>query len=199
MHNKIKKGTIPMIAGFTLVIMSLLLTSYNIWSEYRAGRYAEDILSNMNIEAPELMEGEIPNYILNPDMDMPEMEIDGRNYIGTLYISGLDLTLPVMSELTYPNLRVAPCRYKGSAYKNNLIIAAHNYKTHFGNIKNLPLGSSVTFTDSDGNRFDYAIEDIQTINGTNIEEMEEGSWDLSLFTCNYRGNARITLRCNLVE
>lgn len=72
-------------------------------------------------------EEEISDYILNPEMDMPTQEIDGQDYIGTLVIESLGLSLPIISEWSYPRLRIAPCRYAGSAYLDNMVIAAHNY------------------------------------------------------------------------
>lgn len=35
--------------------------------------------------------GSIPDYVLNPDMDMPEVDVDGMSCIGTLEIPRLDL------------------------------------------------------------------------------------------------------------
>ena len=73
-----------------------------------------------------------PDYILNPEMDMPTQEVDGQSYIGVLELQPLGLSLPIISQWSYPGLRIAPCRYTGSAYQNDLVIAAHNYTSHFG-------------------------------------------------------------------
>ena len=61
-------------------------------------------------------EEETPEYLRNPEMEMPVEEIEGNGYIGLLEIPALGLSLPVMSEWSYPNLKLAPCRYSGSAY-----------------------------------------------------------------------------------
>jgi sortase A len=104
-----------------------------------------------------------------------------------------------MSEWSYPNLRISPCRYTGSAYKNNLIIAAHNYESHFGNLKYLNAGDEITFTDVDGNVFNYVVAEIEQLNPTAIEQMESGDWALTLFTCTIGGSYRVTVRCDLAE
>ena len=142
-------------------------------------------------------EEDAPLYMMYPEMKMPTKAVNGHDYIGVLYIDELGLELPVLSELTYPGLRSSPCRYKGSAYDGNLIIAAHNYNTHFGRIKNLSPGSVIRFTDIDNNEFIYVVQTMETLPGTAIEEMEAGGWDLSLFTCTYGGASRITIRCSL--
>ena len=103
-----------------------------------------------------------------------------------------------MSQWSYSRLKVAPCRYAGSLYRGDMIIAAHNYKRHFGLLKTVPPGETVIFTDVDGRVFSYAVADMEILPGTAVAEMESGEWDLTLFTCTKGGRTRITLRCNVV-
>ena len=197
-----KKSSILIITGLLLIAAALSLTIFNLYDEYRAEQSVNQILSRMAPQEDTLLEGEIPDYLLNPAMEMPVETIDGRDYIGTLQIPSLDLKLPVLSSWNYPNLRVAPCRYTGSAYQGNLIIAAHNYPSHFGNLKHLQEGETVLFTDADGNRFTYQVVVRETLEPTAIDEMEseeDGAWDLTLFTCTIGGQSRVTVRCVQVE
>ena len=216
MNKKSKSGAIFMSLGLVLLVFALVLAAYNLWSEQNAGRRSGEIVRLLSDETAETSddgemvynmghepyventyEEDAPMYMLFPEMEMPSKTINGRDYIGVLYIDELGLELPVLSELTYPGLRLSPCRYKGSAYEGNLIIAAHNYKTHFGNIKKLTPGSVIRLIDIDNNEFIYVVQTMETLPGTAVEEMEGGDWDLSLFTCNYGGTARITVRCSL--
>lgn len=132
--------------------------------------------------------------VLNPDRPMPDVEIDGYNYIGLLEIPVLNLELSVMESWDYERMRIAPCRYSGSAYKNNLIIAAHNYTSHFGTLRDLQPGDQVHFTDMDGSVFTYTVSQTTLLDGTAVEKMESGTWDLTLFTCTLGGQARVTVR-----
>ena len=209
MSKKCIDGVIAAILGACLVIFSIGLTMYNVRSDRDAGSESEEVIEELRGDIPEhtdapwdelaYIEPEIPFYEINPEMDMPEKEIDSRYYIGILYVDAFRLELPVLSELTYPGLRKSPCRYKGSVYQNDLIIAAHNYNSHFGKLKNLPVGSEIRFVDTDGNEFDYTAEAIEVINGKNVDAMDEGEWDLTLFTCTYGGAERVTVRCRLIE
>ena len=197
-----KKSSILIITGLLLITAALSLTIFNLYDEYRAEQSVNQVLSRMAPQEDTMLEGEIPDYLLNPAMEMPVETIDGRDYIGTLQIPSLDLKLPVLSSWNYPNLRVAPCRYTGSAYQGNLIIAAHNYPSHFGNLKHLQEGETVLFTDEDGNRFTYQVVVRETLEPTAIDEMEseeDGAWDLTLFTCTIGGQSRVTVRCVQVE
>ena len=200
-----------MAGGLLLIAAALLLTVYNLWDEHRAGTAVTQVMEQLQKQTPDSMlvqtpsspagpgESEIPDYILNPDMEMPTMDIDGNRYIGTLDVPALNLSLPVMSEWSYPKLKIAPCRHVGTAYQGNFVIAAHNYRTHFGSLGNLSAGDRVTFTDVDGNIFSYDVVEVQILNPAAIEEMVSDDWDLSLFTCTLGGKTRLTVRCDKIE
>jgi sortase A len=55
------------------------------------------------------------------------------------------------------------------------------------------------FTDLEGNQLFYEVREIYTVAATDIEGMINSGYDLSLFTCNYGGKARVTVRCDRVE
>ena len=148
--------------------------------------------------AKEQPETETPDYRLNPEMEMPAVRIDDREYIGVLSIPALGRELPVISSWDYPGLRVAPCRYTGSAYTDDLVIAAHNYASHFGRLRELSQGDSIRFTDTDGNVFDYVVSELEILEPYAVSQMTEGDWDLTLFTCTPGGQYRVTLRCNRI-
>lgn len=210
-----KKGGFLKILGLLLIVGALALAVWNMHSENAANESSSLALQQLAKEIPEsvryvpVSEGaagayeapipedeiEYPDYVLNPEMDMPVSSVNGWDYIGVLEIPALGLSLPVMSTWSYPALNVAPCRYEGSAYTNDLIIAAHNFNCHFGQLKNLPEGSAVVFTDMAGNRFDYVSVLTETLQPAAVEEMHSGGWDLSLFTCTVGGQYRVTVRC----
>ena len=196
-----KKGTWLMTGGLLLIAAALLLACFNLWDERRATSSAGEALRELEAvrpeeaEATEPGEAEIPAYLLDPGREMPAVEVDGSRYIGVLEVPSLGLELPVMETWSYPNLRVAPCRYSGSAYQDDMIVAAHNYKTHFGQLKELRPGDEVRFTDTEGNVFRYAVAELETLGKYDVEEMTSGDWDLTLFTCTYGGQSRVTVRC----
>lgn len=197
---KCRPGTRLMMGGLLLIAAALLLTGYNLWDNHRAGISAARIAAQLpgkTVTVRETAPGEeeIPDYLLNPEMEMPALEVEGNGYIGRLEIPALGLSLPVMEDWSYPKLRIAPCRYQGSVYTGDLIIAAHNYATHFGRLGSLVPGDMVTFTDTDGNTFVYQVAETQILQPTAISEMKAGEWELTLFTCTLGGKTRLTVRC----
>lgn len=207
------KGIGLILLGLLLIAAALFLTAYNLYDEQRAGQSAMqaidqlgDLLPPKETVTEPTGEQEVfydqtalPDYLLCPDMEMPVETINGIDYIGVLQIPSLEIELPIASEWNYPNLKTAPCRYSGSAYLNNMIICAHNYASHFGKLKNLSEGDAATFTDIAGNVFTYEMVERETLNPTDIAEMESGDWDLTLFTCTVGGKTRVTIRFKLKE
>lgn len=200
---KRKAGKLLMTIGLLLIAAAFLLMVYNIWESKKAENMSEEILNQIKDGQDENVSSddadEKPLYEIYPDMEMPVLTIDGVDYIGILTVSSLGLELPVAGNWSYPNLRRSPCRYKGSAYSNDMIIAGHNYSRHFGGLKNLAIGEEISFRDVDGHIFQYQVDDIETIPGTAVEDMHAGEWDMTLFTCTYGGKSRVTIRCRKLE
>ena len=191
---------------------AVLLLVYNLWDGHRARESEEAILAEYlqenkkASESPDASDKEdgqnIPDYLLNPDMDMPEYTLKSLGdvvCIGILEIPALDLELPVISSWSYSSLRLAPCRYSGSAYKGDLVIAAHNYQSHFGGLRTLPEGSEVFFTDAVGNRFSYYVAVTEALTPWSVDDMTSGEWPLTLFTCTLDSQNRVTVRCEYSE
>lgn len=193
-------GLVLIIAGLLLIISSAVLVAYNFYTDSKAAEGIDEILSQLpnEVEVEQSSQSQ-PDYISNPYMEMPIKTINGIDYIGRLSIPNVDLELPIIHECTYPNLRIAPCRYNGSVYLDNMVIAGHNYSSTFGKIKQVSVGDSVVFTDIDGNVFNYEVVDMQILFPTAVENMIVGDWDLTLFTCTVGGRTRFTVRCDRVD
>ena len=189
------KGKGLIFTGLLLIAAALFLTGYNLFDQMRAQRSAAQAAAQLTEQLPQTSQADVPDYLLSPEMEMPVETIDGVDYVGVLRIPALALELPVISQWSYPLLKIAPCRYSGSAYQNNLVLCAHNYASHFGNLKSLHIGDAVTFTDMDGNLFSYQVAELETLPPQATEEMENGDWDLTLFTCTVGGQSRVTVRC----
>ena len=179
--------------GVLCIVTALSLTAYNIWDEQRAEvTVAESVtLVEKNIQVqPEEQQLIVPEA----QPFMSSVQVDGYNYVGVLEIPAMELKLPVLEEWSESLLRVAPCLYEGNLY-DGMIIAGHNYRSHFGPITRLVAGDEIRFTDVDGNVWHYQVVSTEIINGHDVEAMEAGNWDLTLFTCTLGGQERFTVRC----
>lgn len=187
--KKRRKGIVCLCLGLLLLAGALSLTLYNLWDANRADREAQDIVGQLKDKIQEMGDS------LLSDQEMPAVEIDGNRYIGLLEIPSLELCLPVMESWDYDKLKLSPCRYSGSYFTDDLVIAGHNYIRHFGPLKSLGLGSDVYFINVQGRTLHYIVDNIETLRPGQIEEMTGGDWDLTLFTCTLGGQSRCTVRC----
>ena len=196
-------GTILIFLGLLSMAASGWLGFRNIQEQNNAAEVSQETVLQLAIPKQKPMSVEelveTPDYEYNPYMEMPEQEVNGHAYIGTLEILDLDLTLPIMSTLTMPKLKIAPCRYSGTVYQDDLIIGAHNYASHFGKLKNLSYGSRLQITDMDGNQFCYEVADIEILKPDQVDDLRGGDWPLTLFTCTIGGKTRVVVRCERVN
>ena len=188
-----------MAGGLLLLAAALVLTGMNLLEDQQAGAKSERVRKELERQVPETLlqtaGPEVPDYMLYPEQEMPVSEIGGQDYIGILEIPSLQISLTVMSQWSYKNLKTAPCRYYGSAYKENMVIAGHNYRAHFGGLRSLSPGAQVKFTDMEGNGFVYEVAGIEILGPDAVEALLDEAWDLTLFTCTYGGENRVAVRC----
>lgn len=123
---------------------------------------------------------------------------DDKQYAGILEIPSLGLVLPVFAEMNDADLATAPCVYSGSAEEDNLVIAGHNYTVQFGKLDRLKAGDLITYTNANHITNDYVVSKTLVLEETEVEEMTSSNYPLTLFTCDYSGQARVTIRCDRV-
>lgn len=196
-----KMGVLCVALGALLILAAAGLAVYNHIEAEHAAEAADDTLVQIKgaIGQPDTDKQPENTEPLEQSDEMPVVEIDGYGYIGYLSIPTLELELPVMSEWDYTRLKIAPCRYFGSTKTDDLVICGHNYTRHFGTLKNLQPGDQVFFTDMDGVTVAYEVKEVETLRPTQISEMTESGYDLSLYTCTYGGQARVTVRCDRAD
>ena len=186
-----------MIIGLIFVLGAGGLYTYIQIDEKRANESA----SVMAAAVWEYVEntGRTPETPEEQEDGIEAMLIDGNEYYGILSIPSLSLELPVLSQWSYPKLKIAPCLYNADYEKNSLVVAAHNYQSHFGKLNQLSGGEAILLTDMDGVEHAYTVTTVEVTEPTDIAGMLDDTWNLTLFTCTYRGDARVTVRCMLTE
>lgn len=202
-----KTGIAIVTVGAVLILSALLLFFHNRQEDVQAGQEAESLLENVEavIETKKIKVPVISTQLdaapsaMPLDPQMPVVMLDGYEYVGYVEIPVLGLKLPVMSEWDYNRLKLAPCRQFGSSRTDDLVIAAHNYESHFGHLKDLSVGDTVTFTDMEGIVNTYCVEKIETLNPNEVDAVQNSGYDLVLYTCTKGGKTRVTVFCNREE
>ena len=188
---KPKSVRILIITGSVLIIGALALAGFNVWTDMQASVKSSEILNQLDFG-----ETSVTAVMDAGDNELQETEAGGIWCIGALEIPSLSIQLPVAEDWDEHTSRIAPCRYSGSPGGGDLIIAGHNYRSHFAKLRQISIGADVYFTDLSGSTYAYRAVAVETVDGKDIEGMQSGDWDLTLFTCNFSGQARIAVRCN---
>lgn len=184
---KNKAGHICTAVGILLILAALAIWSYNEWDADRADHAAQTLLTEVTAQQTRAK----PQTAETADSESEKTD----SLLGTLSLPTLNLELPVYAAYDENLMKDTVCRYAGSVDTENLVIAGHNYKRHFGKLTNLRIGDEVTLKTMDGTTYCYQVELVETLDSTAIDEMTAGDYSLTLFTCDYSGQARIAVRC----
>ena len=159
-------------------------------------------LEELSYEVVSDMEEVFDEYIANKDNEnyerIDKIEHKGTTYIGVLTIPSLNnMSLGVIDKFSMDNLKVSVCRYSGGIGQDNMVIAGHNYKYSFGQLYKLNIGAKAYFKTMDGTLYEYRCTKIEELLPTDVEKMKNGDWDMTLYTCTFGAQKRLTLRFEL--
>lgn len=203
-----KIGLLLMLIGCICIIGAGSLFFYNYNEDKQAGEESaqrleivKEIIEQQQIvtEQPqvehsvEISQDEVSEE--SAEEDQQSSIIINEKYIGYLEIPSLSLTLPVLENWSYTNLKFTPCRQFGSFETNDLVIAGHNYNQHLGKISKLTTSNTITFHDINGAIATYQIANVETISETEAEKVQNNGYDLVLYTCTVSGENRIVVYC----
>lgn len=197
--RKASPGVLCVLLGVVLLLAALGLYGYNRWEDAQAGAEAQTVVQDLQEKVVEQTQSAASTPAIDYsslDPELPVVELDGYEYVGYVSIPAIGIDLPVMSEWSYPRLKIAPCRQFGSSRTDDLVIAAHNYESHFGKLTSLTAGDSVTFTDMDGIVNEYVVNKVEVLDPHSVEEVEHSGYALVLYTCTYGGKTRVTVFCD---
>lgn len=206
-HKKL--GTLFISTGLLLMAAALFFTMGNLREDRQAGqasaqvieKFEQVIFHNEPQNAVEISTFTEEIVSQNPvTSEMAVTEIDGNSYIGVLEIPDREIQLPIMSNWSYPQLEISPCRFSGSLYTNDLVICGHNYTSHFGWIWNAGPNEKLDFITVNKEIAHYIVDYVETIGPDDVDYLcEKTDWDLSIFTCTYGNANRRVLRCSRVN
>ena len=198
-------GTICIVLGVACLLAAIGFVIHNRWEAENAADISQSLFQDVQLAIDENRTNDQPQKPTQND-DLPEnvntptetatIKVDGYDCLGVLSIPVLELELPILTDWSYAKLKKAPCHYYGSYYETDFVIAAHNYKAHFGRLSELQTGDIVIFTDVQGVEHYYEVVLLETLSPTATEAMITSGFDLSLYTCTHGGGNRVTVRCD---
>lgn len=198
-----KRGSfVLLLLGAALLCAALLLAAKNRHEETSAGEAAAALLAQaeqtiaQHAAVPTPAPSSAVEETLSPSPSAsPSAAPEGPAFLGVLSVPAVSLTVPVLAEWSYYHLTLAPCRDCGSVETGDLVIAAHNYDTHFGRLSRIAPGDSVYFTDMAGSMTEYAAASVEQRDPSDAEGVRGSGYPLVLYTCSWDCTARVTVFC----
>ena len=189
-------GNILLILGLLSLLVAGGLCLYNLYEDNEFYEDSFELTSDIKayIGSADPEEEDLED-IYTDRTELEPVDVKGYPSDGYLLIPSIELETAVLDTWNNRYLRKAVCRYYGSPYPHDFVIAGHNFRRGFGKLKKLSPGDDVYFTDMKGNVTSYTVSQIEVIDGGDVEGMLSGGWDLSLYTCTFGGKARLTVRC----
>ena len=208
-------------AGMILLALVLLL-SYTV-RENRAKKASEAALAEIRLaleQSRSEAETQTEEPAVQPETELPAEEpaeapaeepapapepepikfYARYDYIGIISFPYLGLELPLLNELDDESklLDVAPCREFGSIETNDLVVAGHSYRKHFGHLSRIPVGEKVVITTMDGTVYEYKIEVTEVLDPDQVDRVVNSGYDLCLYTCTASSTQRYVLWCSRI-
>lgn len=166
-----------------------------IYSEY------EDIIENSKHETNIVN----TNNITKDNTIYIVQNANGDSYkvSATINIPKINISYPIISEVTEENLKIAPSKLYGPEPNQvgNFCIVGHNYrdKTQFSKLSVLENGDIVELTDRKNHKLRYKVYDKYKVEETDLDctsQETKGQIELTLITCtNSSKNKRLVIKC----
>lgn len=186
--------TVVTVLGILFLAGAAGLTLWNFNTDQAAAEESRSLLTELAEAIPEVE----AQPVFPMENGMPVVEVEGQNYMGAINFPDLDRELPVLASYELEKLKNAPAVYHGTPQTGDLVICAHNYRSHFGPLQRLPIGAQVLLKAVDGNLYEYQVAATEVVSPFAVADVTSGEWDLTLFTCTLGGRTRYVVRCDLI-
>ena len=202
------KSHILIISGILILIAAGGLFIHSRLDDRQAALRAQSVLEQVLSDGWEITIQAEPNtayggtsaaaYEYEDEEDNDDAHASGRyTAIGILEIPGLNITLPVFNSSKDALLEISVGMYMGSVdgKPDRLVIAGHNYRSHFGRISTIKQGDIIRFTTKDGVTYSYEMIGSVSVHMNDNDAIESCSlWDITLLTCQRDNTYRTLVR-----
>lgn len=177
-----KKITISNILLFVLIIIAIIIVVLI------AIEYSKRYKNEENIK--EVMSEVYENVQKENNKEIPYIEYEGYQVIGTVKIPKINIEYPILIESTKDSLKKSIARFGNNEVNEigNLCLAGHNYidGSMFGKINQLEKEDQIYISDLYGNEVSYKIFNKYITNpndDTVLESVNKEKREITLITC----------------
>ena len=195
--KKTNKRVIPKIyilAGTVLLLIGALIfcswqISIHLWMQ-KSQAYIEDLYALMPAPQGAVLEERMDN-------SMPVLSINETDFIGILEMPAFDHALPVCAN--WGRITKYPCAFSGSIYDGSIKVGATSQKGQFDFYREICVGDTVIFTDTEGNRYTYSITNLKYEKHADQTTLNKKEADLTIFIKNVFDFEYLIVSCNVLN
>ena len=187
------KSKLMILLGIILILCSLGFMFISNISTYKAQQETAEIVAHIRKVLPPETIGSVDD---NSSAEMPSLEFKERNIVALLEIPATNTALPIDGVWNEKTLITIPQRFSGTVYDGSLIVGGYDRKDQFDCLKKLDTGNEVTVTDMTGTVFTYKVELIERKKSVKKEDLQQSSYNLTLFTYDINSKDYIIICCN---
>lgn len=134
-----------------------------------------------------------------PDGASPFLEtvnLSGYEVTGILQVADLNQSWPIIASGDAAATAKIPSIYGGNPASGDLVIADSAGNQQFAELKDLPDGSKVVFTDISGREYRYQIATVETVPSGKLSAISRHRerWDAAIITPNFSDRSQIVTR-----
>lgn len=185
---------IVIIVGACLVITAIVLLLVWQWNIRTAAEKAVEYVGVIRERIPE-PQGAVPEE--RRDNTMAALPVDGIDFVGILEFPQYASALPVCAD--WGNTSQYPCRLQGSVYDRTIQIGGTSQAGQYDFYRDISVGDCVLFTDMEGNRFSYTVEDIRYEENADQSTLQRKASSLTLFIKNIYAFEYIIVYCDVTN
>ena len=177
--------------GAALLIATAIALIGWIWNVHSWAQKSADYAQTISAQIPAPQDAALEERTNNA---MPLLSIEGTDFVGILEMPRFGSALPVGAN--WGKVSHYPCRFDGSAYDRTLQLGATTQKGQYDFYREISVGDSISFTDMEGNRYQYAVADIRYESHADQAALTKKDADLTLFIKNIYASEYIILFCD---
>ena len=187
-----KKSAYKTLFLFSFIVLIILITLF-FYIQYHNQSFSNQSASRLS--------NSYQIYRLYSNSNSSNIQSQSSYIIDTIEIPKLNISYPILSELTEDLLKVSPCRFYGDIHDNsNLCIAGHNFdnESFFSQIRYLDVNDQVIIVDNNNVSYTFFVFDVYEVDSSDLspiyQTVNNSDKELTLVTCNNQNNRRIILK-----
>ena len=193
MKNGITIQKICILIGICLLvgaIVTLTLWRWNIHNSEKQVQHYVDILQAL---IPEPQDA-VPEA--RRDNTMSVLSVDEIDFVGLVALPDYESVLPVCADWGKPSRY--PCRLSGSIYDGTMQIGATTQKGQYDFYRELSVGDTVHYIDTEGNRYTFTITSLCSEKHVDQAALQQKEAALTLFVKNIYSFDYLIVFCDVL-